>query len=68
MNVVLWLAEQYKQSDFRHETLFSWVLRSLRLLKRSVKRNNLPYYMIPKRNLLKEKLNDSSSQRLNDID
>mgnify|MGYP000750698838 CR=1 FL=1 len=53
-NIVLWLAEYYKQSEFRPETLLSWVLTSLRLLKLAVKRNNLPYYMIPKRNMLKK--------------
>lgn len=58
-NIVFWLSENYPQSVFRTESLFSWIMKSLRLLKRAVKLNYLPYYMIPERNLLKEKIVES---------
>lgn len=55
-NIIFWLAEKHPQSMFRPENLFRWIVKSLRLLKRSVKWNYLPYYMIPERNLLTEKI------------
>ena len=33
-NIVLWLAETYNQQLFRPETLFTWMMRSLRLLSK----------------------------------
>jgi len=55
-NIVFWLAETFEQHTFRDETLITWILRSLMLLKRAVERYVLPYYMIPERNLLAEKV------------
>ena len=57
-NIVFWLAETFEQHMFRPETLFTWIVRSLLLLKRAVQLNYLPYYMIPERNLLPEKVKE----------
>ena len=57
-NIVFWLAETFEQHMFRPETLFTWIVRSLLLLKRAVELNYLPYYMIPERNLLPEKVKE----------
>ena len=58
-SIVLWLAEKCSQHSFRPDTLFSWIVMSLLFLKRAAQQNDLPYYMIPKRNLLVEKVKDS---------
>lgn len=63
-NIVFWLAEQYPQSMFCPETLLSWISKALRVLKHSVKLNYLPYYMIPGRNLLAEKVSEAERQSL----
>ena len=58
-NTVLWLAETNHQQLFRPETLFTWIMKALRLLKHAAKMNYVSYYMIPERNLLIEKINAS---------
>lgn len=63
-NIVLWLAETYPQSEFQPGTLFSWLIKTLRLLKRAVSSNYLPYYMIPGRNIIREKIPDASRKYL----
>lgn len=55
-NIVFWLAELYPQCVFLETNLYCWVIKSLRLLKRAINHYYLPYYMIPKRNLLAENL------------
>lgn len=55
-NIVFWLSENNPLSAFRPETLFTWVIQGLRLLKRSIKHFHLPYYIIPERNLISEKV------------
>lgn len=55
-NIVLWLAEEFPQTHFRRNNLFEWVAKALRLLKRAVKLYYLPYYMLPERNLLEERI------------
>lgn len=70
-NVVLWLAEENPQSEFHKENLFSWVIKALEKLRRAVKDYSLPYYLIPDRNLLAEKLEIQDKERvienLNDV-
>jgi len=70
-NIVFWLAETFEQHTFRDETLITWILRALMLLKRAVERYVLPYYMIPERNLLAEKVKNPERlpliQTLSDI-
>lgn len=63
-NIVFWLAGQYPQSMFRSETLFSWIIKSLRVLKNSATAIYLPYYMIPARNLFTEKVIESRRKLL----
>lgn len=63
-NVVLWLAERYPQSEFTAGNLLKWTLKALRLLRRSIKLNYLPYYIIPERNLLLERVDRSQAQDL----
>lgn len=58
-NIVFWLAEQYPQSAFRSDTLFTWIIKGLRVLEYSAKVNFLPYFIIPERNLLAEKVSES---------
>ena len=53
------VGETYNKTMFQPETLFTWILRFLRLLKLSVNLNYLPYYMIPERNLMIEKVKNS---------
>ena len=70
-NIVLWLAQKCNQDNFRPETLFSWIVFILLFLKRAVKLNRLPYHMIPERNLLLEKVQETErlllEQTLSDI-
>lgn len=58
-NVAFWLAENNSPSMFSPNTLFSWIVEALRKLKLFVEVNYLPYYMIPGRNLLVEKIGES---------
>jgi len=44
---------------FCPESLLDCVMKSLCLLKRAVKLNNVPYDMLPERNLLTEKVAES---------
>lgn len=55
-NLVFWLSESYPQNDFTHKRLYGWILKTIKLLKRAVKLNYLPCYMIPNRNLLTERI------------
>lgn len=65
-NIVFWLAETYPESMFQPKDLFSWVLKGLLLLKRAMRLNYIPYYMIPGRNLLKEKIRSMERKPLYD--
>lgn len=58
-NIVFWLSEAHPQSHFESRNLFVWVKKALLLLKRAVKLYYLPYYMIPNRNLLAERISRS---------
>lgn len=63
-NIIFWLAESYPEGLFREETLFSWLLKTLIVLRRAIKTNFLPYYMIPERNLLEVQLSSHRRRRL----
>lgn len=63
-NLVFWQAETYPQSCFRSDNLMFWVIKSLRLLKRAVRLYTLPYYMIPNRNLLSEKISVHDTRQI----
>lgn len=56
--IVFWLAETFPASEFRTEELFSWLIKALKVLKRSVQMSVLPHFMIPARNLLTETVTD----------
>ncbi|KAH3875756.1 hypothetical protein DPMN_039032 [Dreissena polymorpha] len=51
-NIVLWLAEKNPQSMFHEKSLFFWMHESLQELRTALSEKQLPYYMIPKRNLM----------------
>lgn len=61
-NIVLCLAERFPSSMFEWDTLYIWVIKALKLLKRSIRMYFPPYYMIPERNLLVEKLHPSKCE------
>lgn len=63
-NIVLWLSEEFPQSEFRHDNLLEWVVKALRLLKRAIKLHYLPYYMLPERNLLTERIEACQRRKL----
>lgn len=63
-NIVFWLSEQNPQSTFRVNNLLIRVVKALRLLIRSLKLGNLPYCMIPGRNLLAERNQISEKEAL----
>ncbi|XP_052263834.1 uncharacterized protein LOC127866978 isoform X2 [Dreissena polymorpha] len=51
-NIVLWLAENNKSSLFHSGSLFYWLHEGLDILRTAISTRQLPYYMIPKRNLM----------------
>ncbi|KAH3864917.1 hypothetical protein DPMN_027950 [Dreissena polymorpha] len=51
-NIVLWLAENNKSSLFHSESLFHWLHEGLDILRTAISTRQLPYYMIPERNLM----------------
>ncbi|KAH3700369.1 hypothetical protein DPMN_075345 [Dreissena polymorpha] len=62
-NVLLWQAESTPCNDFRPDTLVMCINKALKYLKECLQKNNLPYYMLPERNLLLNKI--SRKQRRN---
>ncbi|KAH3865499.1 hypothetical protein DPMN_028538 [Dreissena polymorpha] len=51
-NIVLWIAENNPQSLFRERSLLYWFLEGLNALRVALVTRELPYYMIPDRNLM----------------
>ncbi|KAH3868746.1 uncharacterized protein LOC127867872 [Dreissena polymorpha] len=51
-NIVLWLAERNPQHSFHDRTLWDWLRKSLYILRMAIDGRQLPYYMIPDRNLM----------------
>ncbi|XP_060591191.1 uncharacterized protein LOC132746131 [Ruditapes philippinarum] len=67
-NVTFWMSELLPKELFRKENLINLLFLSLVFLKKCVSYSNgLPYYMIPGRNLLAEKLTPDSRQPLCDL-
>ncbi|XP_052263977.1 uncharacterized protein LOC127867072 [Dreissena polymorpha] len=51
-NIVLWIAENNPQSLFHERSLLHWLLEGLNALRVALVTRELPYYMIPDRNLM----------------
>ncbi|KAH3791473.1 hypothetical protein DPMN_144959 [Dreissena polymorpha] len=51
-NIVLWIAENNPQSLFNERSLFHWLHEGLYALRVAIDTEELPYYMIPERNLM----------------
>ncbi|XP_052224511.1 uncharacterized protein LOC127840107 isoform X2 [Dreissena polymorpha] len=51
-NIVLWIAENNPQSLFNERSLFHWLHEGLYALRVAIDTKELPYYMIPERNLM----------------
>ncbi|XP_060559198.1 uncharacterized protein LOC132719447 [Ruditapes philippinarum] len=67
-NVTFWMSELLPKELFRKENLINLLFRSLVFFKICISYSNrLPYYMIPGRNLLAEKLTPDSRQPLCDL-
>lgn len=66
-NIVFWLCEMHPQNAFSPETLMLWVRKALRMLRKSIEINRLPYYMIPARNLLKPLTADRKQMLITNI-
>ena len=63
-NVVLWLVELYPADAFREESLTTQLVQALVFLKKCVEANYLPSYMIPERNLLVGRLDQTQIRNL----
>ncbi|KAH3708745.1 uncharacterized protein LOC127857997 isoform X2 [Dreissena polymorpha] len=51
-NIVLWIAENNPHSLFHERSLFHWLHEGLYALRVAIDTKELPYYMIPERNLM----------------
>ncbi|XP_052222125.1 uncharacterized protein LOC127838413 isoform X2 [Dreissena polymorpha] len=51
-NIVLWIAENNPHSLFHESSLFHWLYEGLYALRVAIDTKELPYYMIPGRNLM----------------
>ncbi|KAH3819535.1 uncharacterized protein LOC127881289 [Dreissena polymorpha] len=51
-NIVLWIAEKTPQSLLHERSLFQWLHEGLYALRVAIDTKELPYYMIPERNLM----------------
>ncbi|KAH3875185.1 uncharacterized protein LOC127869366 [Dreissena polymorpha] len=51
-NIVLWLAENNPQAQFNESSVFYWLREGLEKLRTAILKIELPYYMIPERNLM----------------
>jgi len=68
-NIVYWLAEKKPRKMFKPEFLWHRIEDALRFLKKCISAKNLPYYMLPQRNLLKSRVTPHQQQLLtNKID
>ncbi|KAH3875231.1 hypothetical protein DPMN_038494 [Dreissena polymorpha] len=62
-NIVLWLAEKNPQSMFHEKSLLFWLREALLELRIALSNKQLPYYMIPERNLMATELTDTQKRR-----
>ncbi|XP_052265687.1 uncharacterized protein LOC127868115 [Dreissena polymorpha] len=51
-NIVLWIAENNPQSSFHERSMLHWLHEGLDALRVALVTRELPYYMIPNRNLM----------------
>lgn len=63
-NIVLWLVELYPADMFTEELLTSRLIQALIFLRKCVKANFLPSYIIPDRNLLAGRLEPEQKREL----
>ena len=67
-NIVFWFSELLPDNVFRKKKLLQLLLLALQFLYASIKHwNYLPYYMIPERNLLAERLTADSRRELSGL-
>ncbi|KAH3865254.1 hypothetical protein DPMN_028293 [Dreissena polymorpha] len=63
-NIVLWIAENNPQSLFHERRLLHWLHVALGALRVALNTRELPYYMIPDRNLMAASELDEEQQSL----
>ncbi|KAH3865190.1 hypothetical protein DPMN_028229 [Dreissena polymorpha] len=62
-NIVLWMAENNPQSSFHKKSILQWLHEALDALRVALITLELPYYMIPERNLIATSGLDEEQQR-----
>ncbi|XP_053404623.1 uncharacterized protein LOC123553944 [Mercenaria mercenaria] len=65
-NVMLWMSEKIPQRKFCQDNLVARLGDAIKYLKKAVKENHLPNYMIPERNLFEGKLKGNEKALLMD--
>ncbi|XP_052788442.1 uncharacterized protein LOC128223188 [Mya arenaria] len=63
-NIMLWFTEQNPAKIFKKIYLLQNVISCLKSLQDAIKSNDLPYYMIPDRNLLTGRINPEQQRQL----
>ncbi|KAH3788598.1 hypothetical protein DPMN_166743 [Dreissena polymorpha] len=61
-NIVLWLAENNPQTLFHSGSMFHFLFEGFDILRTAISVRQLPYYMIPERNLMAERELDDEQQ------
>ncbi|KAH3865199.1 hypothetical protein DPMN_028238 [Dreissena polymorpha] len=62
-NIVLWMAENNPQASFHKKSILQWLHKALDVLRVALVTLELPYYMIPERNLMATSGLDEEQQR-----
>ncbi|KAH3865722.1 hypothetical protein DPMN_028764 [Dreissena polymorpha] len=62
-NIVLWMAENNPQASFHKKSILQWLHEALDALRVALITLELPYYMIPERNLMATSGLDGEQQR-----
>ncbi|KAH3865566.1 uncharacterized protein LOC127867092 isoform X1 [Dreissena polymorpha] len=62
-NIVLWMAENNPQASFHKKSILQWLHEALDALRVALITLELPYYMIPERNLMATSGLDEEQQR-----
>ncbi|KAL4227938.1 hypothetical protein ACF0H5_013377 [Mactra antiquata] len=66
-NVTLWVCESRPIGDFQKDCLLERTLDGLKFLQKCLKENNLPSYMISRRNLLAGRITADQRRQLSDL-
>ncbi|XP_052808938.1 uncharacterized protein LOC128237437 isoform X2 [Mya arenaria] len=66
-NITFWMAEDNPNETFTNENIVHVLWLSLHMLHKAIKTSNLPYYMIPSRNLLAGKLTPNEHRNLLEV-